>query len=311
MFWKKKVKEKKSRRRKQKARMTSTTSGSGNASAPTPAPPPVSSLPTNGHKNGGVGTPNDEPDVVMMTPVKKEIDHTILRVERVQQNDSNSDGGDKQRHVAGGQHQGIIINKQVSNSGSPTGQANGLKRTYDLRLAFKVFLVNAITQIQQLESRELRFWFEFYNSNNDQEHENNGDGAQCAHSFFRELVNPADFPKNYVGFIMKLMKTMQKPLYRPLKQIELEVRTVDEPMERPPSASRPCEYCNPSRSISLDLSDSSNSSNVHQIRSHLDKGTLPRQRPTIAPKPKYVRNVFEHFINQKKQLQHTVSFGLT
>ena len=60
---------------------------------------------------------------------------------------------------------------------------------------------------------------------------------QCAQSFFRALVNPQDFPKNYVGFIMKLMKTMQQPLYRPLLQIELEVKQIDEPFVRPSSSS--------------------------------------------------------------------------
>src|SRR6218665_2754881 len=97
--------------------MTATTAGN----ASTPAPTSVS---TNGHKSA---PSTEEPDVVMMTPIKKEIDHTILRVERVNQNDGTSTGGggggaegDKQRHVAGGQHQGIIINKQISSNGSPT-----------------------------------------------------------------------------------------------------------------------------------------------------------------------------------------------
>lgn len=185
----------------------------------------------------------------MMTPLKKELDHTILRVERVsrdQVNNGSSDSG--ARHVAGGQHQGIIVNKQIN------GTAGGQLRPFDLRLAFKVYLINAITQIHQQESRELRFWFSDLFDSSHNGHSSLDDAAamyaermHSAQAFFRALVNPSDFPKNYVGFIMKLMKTMQQPVYRPLAQIELEVRSVDEPFERPPSSvsSRPCKYLHP------------------------------------------------------------------
>lgn len=174
-------------------------------------------------------------DLIMMTPLKKDLDHTILRVERVQQDqleskETNGVLGSTQnnRHVAGGQHQGIIVNKQLAQDASiDRGQ-------FDLRLTFKVFLVNAITQIHQQESRELRFWF-------DENAQDEQDRLQCAQSFFRALVNPHDFPKTYVNFIMKLMKTMQQADYRPLLQIELEVKQIDEPFERP-SSGRSCKY---------------------------------------------------------------------
>ncbi|XP_017460599.1 PREDICTED: uncharacterized protein LOC108353918, partial [Rhagoletis zephyria] len=203
---------------------------------------------TNGHSgtiNGKLHTsetngPESDPDLVMMTTLKKELAHTILRVERVDPKDSASLGPDDHngRHVAGGQHQGIIINKQLGSSVSALNS-----RAFDLRLAFKVYLINAITSIHQQESRELRFWF----STEDEVLEEYGysDRMHCAQAFFRALVGGGSdgFPKSYVAFIMKLMKTMQSAEFRPLRQLELEVRAVDEPFERPPSSaanSRPC-----------------------------------------------------------------------
>ncbi|OTF70322.1 hypothetical protein BLA29_009552, partial [Euroglyphus maynei] len=175
-------------------------------------------------------------DLVMMTPLKKELDHTILRVERIDRGKLDQQQQNA-RHVAGGQHEGIIINKQIAQQ---TQQQDDHSK-FDLRLAFKVFLVNAITNVHQQESRELRFWFDHHDhsspSNGNIIGSKDQDLLQCAQSFFRALVNPQDFPKNYVGFIMKLMKTMQQPLYRPLIQIELEVKQIDEPFERPLSSS--------------------------------------------------------------------------
>lgn len=208
-----------------------------------------------------------------MTPLKKEIDHTILRVQRASKYEMNGGGDSATRHVAGGQHQGIIINKQL-----PTGaDVDASSATCDLRLSFKVFLINAITHIHQQESRELRFWFADCERNENAR-------LQCARAFFRALVNPSDFPKSYVAFIMKLMKTMQRPVYRPLAQIELEVRFVDEPFERPPSSSRPskhqqsiliepCVKCQHPVNTLPDLIPG----NVH---------TRKRTPPPIPPKPK-------------------------
>lgn len=170
----------------------------------------------------------------MMTPLKKELDHTILRVERLDKNSRKHLEQQTARHIAGGQHQGIIVNKYLAQN------ENVFRGQFDLRLSFKVYLVNAITQIHQQESRELRFWFDNSIVSNGKEQ----DRLQCAQSFFRALVNPSDFPKNYVGFIMKLMKIMQKNIFRPLIQIELEVKQIDEPFERPSSSGRSCKrFC--------------------------------------------------------------------
>ena len=238
----------------------------------------------------------------MMSTLKKELDHTILRVERLSP-DLMSDDSNAARHVAGGQHAGIIINKQLVNN----GESGGIGRPFDLRLAFKVYLINAITQIHQTESRELRFWY------NDARNENQSlsDRMQCAHTFFRTLVNPADFPKSYVAFIMKLMKTMQQQIYRPLVQIELEVRSVDEPFERPPSSvsSRPCKYTksasttfvfqigsseggpqrsNNDQSQLPDLIQSSNPTTMNVLKKSISGQINRGPPPPVPPKPKFL-----------------------
>lgn len=48
-----------------------------------------------------------------MTPMKKDTGHTVLRMERLKKADL---GGGGAIHVAGGNHQGIIINKHVTPS---------------------------------------------------------------------------------------------------------------------------------------------------------------------------------------------------
>ncbi len=236
----------------------------------------------------------------MMTTLKKELAHTILRVERVDPKDSASLGPDDHngRHVAGGQHQGIIINKQLGSSVSALNS-----RAFDLRLAFKVYLINAITSIHQQESRELRFWF----STEDEVLEEYGysDRMHCAQAFFRALVGGGSdgFPKSYVAFIMKLMKTMQSAEFRPLRQLELEVRAVDEPFERPPSSaanSRPCKY----HQLSLERSTSLQQENISTLPELPDvvvqtnkvgsggKGRGSRgPPPPVPPKPKNLQNL--------------------
>lgn len=215
-----------------------------------------------------------------MTPIKKELDHTILRVDRslVEASNGSDDGSTSDRHVAGGQHTGIIINKQVAANGS--GPSNGMlteRGECNLKLAFKVFLVNAITQIHQQELRELRFWFanavdSYYSVN-----------LQCAQSFFRALVNGGDFPKNYVGFIMKLMKTMQQPVYRPIVQLELEVRSIDEPFEPPSSTSKYSSQSLPDIVPKV-------ATQHHQAKRPLGP------RPPVPPKP-------AHLLRNRKQVQ--------
>jgi nucleoside phosphorylase len=125
--------------------------------------------------------------------------------------------------VAGGNHTGIIINKQIAN-----GAAEELPS--QMSLEFKVFLINSVTKKHTLESRVLRFWFkdEFPAS----------ERAKLCQEFFKELVSPSEFPRDYVGFIMKIMKLMQGD-YLGIRKVEIELQQLEEtdkPPERPLSA---------------------------------------------------------------------------
>lgn len=86
------------------------------------------------------------------------------------------------------------------------------------------------------ENRQLRFWFKDSINEIDQMHQ--------AQNFFRDLVNPSNFPKDYVGFIMKIMKLMQQK-YHTIKQMEVEMRQLEEMSEPPsrPSKSLLLSFC--------------------------------------------------------------------
>jgi hypothetical protein len=56
-----------------------------------------------------------------------------------------------------------------------------------LSLEFRVFLVSAQTGKHTQESRTLHFWFASSTSD--------AENATVAQEFFRELVNPQDFPR--------------------------------------------------------------------------------------------------------------------
>ena len=96
-------------------------------------------------------------------------------------------------------------------------------------LSFKVFLINTETQTHNQENRQLRFWFMANVSESDK--------MRFAQQFFRDLVNPTNFPRDYIGFIMKIMKLMQIK-YTNIRQIEVELKLVQE-LSEPPS--RPSE----------------------------------------------------------------------
>jgi hypothetical protein len=63
---------------------------------------------------------------------------------------------------------------------------------------------------------------------------NTSDSEQMrfAQAFFRDLVNPSNFPRDYIGFIMKIMKLMQLK-YVSIKQIEVEMKLMEELSEPP------------------------------------------------------------------------------
>ncbi|KDR14122.1 uncharacterized protein LOC110834835 isoform X4 [Zootermopsis nevadensis] len=131
-------------------------------------------------------------DHIVMTPKCKTACSTTLAIERrTVANEVETD--EAKVHVAGGDHRGIVINKQVAQDedNSPA----------QLSLEFRVFLVSAQTGKHTQESRTLQFWFAASTSD--------AENAAVAQEFFRELVSPQDFPRDYVGFIKKVMKLLQ------------------------------------------------------------------------------------------------------
>ncbi|XP_048524513.1 uncharacterized protein LOC109540147 isoform X2 [Dendroctonus ponderosae] len=169
-----------------------------------------------------------EQEQVVMTPKGKTANSTTIMIERklVQK-------ASEKMHVAGGEHTGIIINKE-------TALGNGeICVPAQLSLVFKVFLVNAQTKNHTQESRNLRFWFRAPKNCQDNLCEENQ--AAVAQDFFRELVSPKDFPRDYVGFIKKIMKLMQHN-YSEINKLEVELKILDEPAEVPSRPPKP-GYC--------------------------------------------------------------------
>ncbi|KAJ8985347.1 hypothetical protein NQ317_008378 [Molorchus minor] len=138
-------------------------------------------------------TETTEVEQVVMTPKAKTANSTTLIIERRKVNKTSD-----KMHVAGGEHTGIIINKEAS--------------------------------IENGESRTLRFWFR--PPKDATQDETDGGQAGTAQDFFRELVSPQEFPRDYVGFIKKIMKLMQHN-YQTIAKLEVELKQLEEPVEVP------------------------------------------------------------------------------
>ncbi|CAH1155133.1 unnamed protein product, partial [Phaedon cochleariae] len=163
-------------------------------------------------------TDNYDQEQVIMTPKCKTNNSTTLIIERRKVNKTNDN-----MHVAGGEHTGIIINKEALTE-------NGTEVPAQLSLEFRVFLVNKETSKHTQESRTIRFWFRESKSTDEIDA---GGQAGTAQDFFRELVSPQEFPRDYVGFIKKIMKLMQHN-FNSIIKLEVELRQLEEPVTLPP-----------------------------------------------------------------------------
>ncbi|CAL1675333.1 unnamed protein product [Lasius platythorax] len=155
---------------------------------------------------------------IVMTPKCKTSNSTTLIIERQTLEPPAENGNESNVHVAGGDHKGIVINKQAA------AVTNGEVRPAQLCLQFRVFLVSAQTGKHTQEQRTLQFWFTDTLSETEQ--------PSIAQEFFRELVTPQEFPRDYVGFIKKIMKLMQHK-YPSIKKLEVELRQLEEPITLP------------------------------------------------------------------------------
>ncbi|KAK0083658.1 hypothetical protein PV325_008432 [Microctonus aethiopoides] len=155
---------------------------------------------------------------IVMTPKCKTAKSTTLIIERQASNPPSDKLNGQDVHVAGGDHKGIVINKHAITA------TNGIYKPAHLCLEFRVFLVSAQTKKHTQESRTLQFWF--IDTLNESEH------PSVAQEFFRELVSPQEFPRDYVGFIKKIMKLMQHK-YLSIKKLEVELKQLEEPIILP------------------------------------------------------------------------------
>ncbi|KAL6444937.1 hypothetical protein ACFW04_002142 [Cataglyphis niger] len=155
---------------------------------------------------------------IVMTPKCKTSNSTTLIIERQTLEPPAENGNENNVHIAGGDHKGIVINKQAM------AVTNGEIHPAQLCLQFRVFLVSAQTGKHTQEQRTLQFWFTDTLSETEQ--------PSIAQEFFRELVTPQEFPRDYVGFIKKIMKLMQHK-YPSIKKLEIELRQLEEPITLP------------------------------------------------------------------------------
>jgi len=159
---------------------------------------------------------------IVMTPKKKTSNSTTLKMERKRIVNS-SNGGDAKVHVAGGSNAGIIVNKQqIGDQEDALANINA-----QLCLEFRVFLVNVATKRYTQEKRVISFWFKELFPVHQR--------TTAAQEFFKKLVSPVDFPRDYVGFIKKIMKLMQLQ-YPMLAKVEVEMtqeKEMDELPNRP------------------------------------------------------------------------------
>lgn len=199
-----------------------------------PQPPPKPHKPNTNHTNNNNNTVNDnnrnsheleynsnddeiensyssslppEEEQVVMTPKGKTSNSTVLLIERKLVEDIS-----ERVHVAGGDHKGIIINKDALKGVCVCVYFfNFFLNNYNfkyvfyflyyliedqksqhtaphLSLEFRVFLVSANTGQHSQESRFLRFWFRSWVTDVDIQ-------AHVAQDFFTKLVTPTDFPR--------------------------------------------------------------------------------------------------------------------
>ncbi|XP_076455911.1 uncharacterized protein LOC143290397 isoform X2 [Babylonia areolata] len=145
---------------------------------------------------------------VVMTPTKKgKTTHIKIERKRRQLSDSSSIV-----HVAGGHNQGLVVAKDDANGVEDLGQPQ-------LQLGFLCFLIDQKTNEHFVESRKLKFWYrdgtDYYSQ------------VTTAYEFFKELVRPENFPRDYVGFITKCMKQMQGDHYSLARKIDLEIQQLE------------------------------------------------------------------------------------
>lgn len=176
-------------------------------------------------------------------------------------------------YVAEGDNAGIIINKPASIMDYNKIQAgqNIRQQPPGAKMSFRVSLMNSETNKLTLEHRTLRFWLDNSPVIQLVTKQNNGDASnaseiatndeesfksmrsfanlkqessQLAQTYFCQLIGskPDDFPKNYVGFIMKLMRLLKGGQFIKIIRMEVELRQLGEQEDQVKPSSPVCKY---------------------------------------------------------------------
>lgn len=146
---------------------------------------------------------------IVMTPTKKG-KTTHIRIEKKRKEDVDRSAAE---HIGDGKNKGLVVNKKAQGDLDSYGRPQ-------LQIGFNCFLVDQKTGKHHVESRRLKFWYVDGTDYLEQ--------VTTAYEFFKELVRPQNFPRDYVGFIKKCMKQMKKPDYRLAKNVDLEIRLLDD-----------------------------------------------------------------------------------
>ncbi|VDL86088.1 unnamed protein product [Schistocephalus solidus] len=140
--------------------------------------------------------------VVAMTPRTKG-NIKIIQVERTNNLDVS-----QVYHTGSGHLNGIVINKETQSAEPET-------ESQDMQLEFTCLMHNNRTADSHAESRRLKFWF--------LDKTERPQRLTDSYDFFKDLVNQGTFPKDYVGFIKRMLKQLQSDHYPSLRRVDLDI----------------------------------------------------------------------------------------
>lgn len=206
-------------------------------------------------------------DLILLTPYPVEPGHTLISISRLSATEWRPDMRNNAAFVAEGDNAGIVINKPASIMDYNRAQAAQKERLQppSAKMSFKVFLINSETGKLTLEHRTLRFWLNHSimldNRCNTSNHDDDDahleqfkstrtfsnirqESCHLAQAYFCQLIGSKpddDFPKNYVAFIMKLMRLLKVSTFARIIKMEVELRQLaQDDAVKPPS--RTCKY---------------------------------------------------------------------
>ncbi|CAK9301742.1 unnamed protein product [Gordionus sp. m RMFG-2023] len=140
-----------------------------------------------------------------------------LRIFKISENEHDLSSAKQSIYYGKGAHEGLIVIRKYKL------KSNGIIKMPDIDFRFNVFLsrANVGSETQAIEytkeNRTLSFWF-------DESHISSQNAMyQSTNVFLRQLFSPNEFPRDYIGFLIKVMKLMQKSVEIDTIQIKFKV----------------------------------------------------------------------------------------